>query len=132
MDVVIENAVDAVFTAMGDLAASTTLSFNNVVYALNKLLSAYTEREFEDLNNKIKDERSKMTEMEEAEEMGRVNDMFRLVSYALLNPLNSDWSLYASLYDKPYEPWSTKYHTGCSMPNNVSALWLADKKDGII
>jgi hypothetical protein len=96
------------------------------------IFNLYTERENRDMEKELKMYRSKLAELKEQEEMSKVNHGLIEMSQVKYDPLQVDYSFYASIYDKPYEWWATAFHTGNIQRTEVNALWLSDPKSAII
>lgn len=66
------------------------------------------------------------------EELERVDhNLLKSISFHGEN-LKADWSIYANIYDRPYEWWATPYHLGNIQANTVDGTWNRDEKNSIM
>ena len=119
---------------VGDLFSSSLsdVSMDSVISLTNTVFDAYQKQDLADIQKQIKDERSKLGEETQAKEESKTRHLLMDLMKVQYSPLNRDWSYYDNIYDKPYERWATDYHIGNIQAGTVNALWLADKKDGIM
>lgn len=130
-DIVTKTFVDAVWAGVKDQfsglfnSSLTDITFKQALTIADYAFKYVKDNEIAQIKDKIADERAKVEAYEK--EQVHVNDLLMDINRGLYTPLANDMSMYANIYDKPYEWWATKYHTGCIQANTVSALWLADK-----
>lgn len=100
-------------------ALVNTLKLTN--FALNEY-NKYEDRKFDKSMDKKYQELQKLQELSE---QTMVSDVLK--DYIRMEPkvLAAADSEYASLYDRPYEKWSTQYHSGNIQANSVSAFWTS-------
>jgi hypothetical protein len=103
----------------------TDITFEQGIKVANYVFEQVQKNETAQIKDQIADERSKLEALQKEEV--QVNDLLVDINRGLYAPLAKDQSMYAATYAKPYEWWSTRYHTGCCQYNGVSAMWLADK-----
>lgn len=131
LDLVTEQFSSMVWAGVKDKFANlftsslTNITFNQAMKMVNFAFEKFKDNETAQLKDGIADERSRIEAYEK--EQVQVNNLLMDISRGLYTPIANDCSIYANLYDKPYEWWATKYHTGCIQGNTVSAMWLADK-----
>lgn len=100
------------------------LNFSNTMKGLELGHGLYQKNQMKDLQRQIDNERKELAKLQEADERSKMTDIAKDLATASPNLLAMDQSIYAELYDRPYEWWSTPYHTGCIQANTVNALWL--------
>lgn len=103
----------------------TNMTTSHTIKMMSFTFDIYKDWQTRDLQKELKSYRSQLAEIEEANEQSRTSDVLKDFIIAEPEVLSRDNSVYASLYDKPYEWWSTPYHTGCIQANSVNALWLS-------
>lgn len=103
----------------------TDITFDQAMKITNFVFEKVQSNELAQLKDGIADARREL-EAQQKEEV-QVNSLLMDINRGLYTPLATSQSMYASVYDKPYEWWATKYHTGNIQANSVSAMWLADK-----
>ena len=131
LDLVTEQFSAMVWAGVKDKFANLfTSSLTDITFKQALTIADYTfkyvkDNEIAQLKDKIADEKAKIEAYEK--EQVQVNNLLMDINRGLYTPLANDMSMCADIYDKPYEWWATKYHTGCIQANTVSAMWLADK-----
>jgi hypothetical protein len=130
----VNSIMESMKVSFGDLLnmGASDISFDMVIRTTQMLFDAYAEQDAKDMQKKIASERSKLAEYAEADESSKTRHLLMDMAKVQYSPLNRDWSYYDNIYDRPYEWWATPYHIGCIQATTVNALWLTDKKDGII
>lgn len=96
------------------------------LHFVNLVIGKLQENKLDELRSKVKRKETKLNELrEQKEQLETTNPLLDSInSYTKM--LHTDQSIYAEVYDRPYEPWATKYHTGNIQATTVSALWLSD------
>lgn len=131
LDLVTEQFSSMVWAGVKDKFANlftsklTDITLENSLKVVNYVFEKVKENDLAQIKNEIADEKAKLEAYEK--EQVQVNDLLMDINRGLYTPLANDMSMCANVYDKPYEWWATKYHTGCIQANTVSAMWLADK-----
>lgn len=100
------------------------ITFKNTVKVLQVAFELYQKNQLKKISEDIKSYRNMLAEKEEQLALHQTNDALKDFSHRYMRVLDADMSEYAELYDRPYEKWSTPYHTGNSQATTVNALWL--------
>lgn len=103
--------------------AVTDMSFNSAVRITNMVVNKLQQMDMDDLQRKIKREESRIAEYAETKEQAETRHLWMEMIKSEPNLTAKDNSIYAQLYDRPYEWWSSDYHTGNIQNTTVSALW---------
>lgn len=126
-----KSALDSVIklakVAIEKVTGVTTLSnmqLSHMTKMVQFTFNIYKDWEMRNLEKELKNYRNELAELQEAEEQFRTSDIAKDLMAIYPNPLSIDESVYAERYDRPYEWWSTTYHTGGMQANSVNALWL--------
>jgi len=101
------------------------MSFDHTTKLMGTVLNQYQKAEIRDHEKTIAKYQKELDSIREAEEQNQVRDIVKEFALHYPNVLSASASEYSELYDRPYEWWSTKYHTGCIQANSVSGLWQA-------
>lgn len=117
VDIVTERFVG--FTTTGSFQVLHALQVVNTAFGL------YQRNELKKISDDIQNYRNELAKEKELEESSKVSDLVKDMMASYPNPLTKDHSEYANIYDRPYEWWSTEFHTGNMQANTVSALWLS-------
>jgi hypothetical protein len=125
-DIVIEVGKQALESVTG-IPLNSDIEIEHVTKMLNVSFGLYQDYQMADLQKTTKNYRTKMAELKEAREQNQTSDVVKDLMAAYGNPLSIDQSVYADIYDKPFESWATPYHTGNIQATTVSALWLSDQ-----
>ena len=101
---------------------STTHISSEMVFKLVKFTINYlTTRDLDSSKTEIN--KYKKINQEYLDELAKFKDIVAQINLAMVNPLKKDWSIYDSIYDAPYEPWTTKYHSGNIQATTIKAKW---------
>jgi hypothetical protein len=109
------------------IPASSDLQLSHVTKMLDVSFGLYRGTLQADMQKDTKDYRSEMAALQSAREQSEASDIVKDLMAVYQKPLDIDRSIYADIYDKPYEGWATPYHTGNVQATTVSALWLSDQ-----
>lgn len=125
---VIEIAKITTRTLIEQVTGVTSLAnvqFADAVKMMDFVIGAYTSDQTKQMERMIKNYRKELSDIYAADEQNKTSDILK--DFALTYPdlLAQDESVYANIYDRPYEWWSTPYHIGCIQANTVNALWLS-------
>lgn len=123
LDAVIE-IVKVVVEKVTGVTSFSNMQLSHVTKMTQFSFNIYRDWEMRDLEKELKNYRNELAELQEAEEQFRTSDIVKDMMAVYPNVLSLDKSVYADRYDRPYEWWSTPYHTGCMQANSVNALWL--------
>jgi hypothetical protein len=102
----------------------TDISSQQIIKMVGYVFDSYQKNELRSLASEIKD--LKRDNAEYTREQTKVNDLLMNINVANFRPMQADWSIYAGQFDRPYERWATKFHSGNIQASTVSALRLAD------
>lgn len=106
-------------TDLSDMSTEHTLKM------LNFSFDIYKDWQTRDLHDEIRNYRSELSELQQAQEHAQTSDIVKEIAQSYPNLIAKDNSIYAERYDRPYEWWSTPYHTGNIQATTVNALWLS-------
>ena len=124
MDAIIEIVKITVEKVVG-VTSLSNMQFSHITRMTQFSFNIYRDWEMRNLEKELKNYRNELAELQEAEEQFRTSDIVKDMMAVYPNVLSLDKSVYAERYDRPYEWWSTPYHTGCMQANSVNALWLS-------
>jgi hypothetical protein len=130
MSIVDNNFVDALIAGMEAQftnlfqSAVTNLSLEFVAKTVMYATDLYTKNQMANLAEEIKDLQNEYTAL--AEETSKQSDPLLDFIRIYSKPLTQMNSHPAEIYDFPYEPYSTRNHTGNSCRTHFKALRLAD------
>jgi hypothetical protein len=131
MSIVDNNFVDALIAGMEAQftnlfqSAVTNLSLEFVAKTVMYATDLYTKNQMANLAEEIKDLQNEYTAL--AEETSKQSDPLLDFIRIYSKPLTQMNSHPAEIYDFPYEPYSTRNHTGNSCRTHFKALRLADE-----
>lgn len=108
------------------------MGFSHVTKMVGMVLTEYDKRESKQHEKRMRGYQKELDSLRESEEQNQVSDLIKDMIITGPNLLAKDNSVYSELYDRPYEWWSTKYHTGCMQANSVSGAWRMDDRNDII
>lgn len=119
------SAVKSSVTKLLDKVRLSALSTEHIVKMLDFTFDIYKDWDMRNLEREIADYRTEAEQLREAEERTQTSDVIKdyMANYPQL--IAQDASVYADRYDRPYEWWSTAFHTGNIQATTVSALWLS-------
>jgi hypothetical protein len=109
------------------IPAASDVQLSHVTKMLDVSFGLYQDNLQADMQKDVKNYRSEIAALESAREQAEVSDVIKDLMAVYQKPLDIDKSIYADIYDKPYEGWATPYHTGNVQATTVSALWLSDQ-----
>lgn len=124
LDAVIESVKGAIEQVTG-VTKLSNMQLSHITKMTQFTFDIYKDWEMRNLEKELKNYRKELAELQETEEQVRTSDIIKDMMAAYPNVLSIDKSIYAEIYDRPYEWWSTPYHTGCMQANSVNALWLS-------
>lgn len=106
---------------------SLTSSFSNItleqtVRYVNMVFNVYSDYYLKDLQKDINSLERQAAEYEELKEETQIDHIMLALTKKRPQPIDDDMSVYAELYDKPYEPYSTLYHTGNIQRNSIKLV----------
>ena len=116
-------------TGLTKLANMTML---HIIKMLNFTFDIYKDMKNRDLQRELNNYRTEIASLSGSKEKSETSDIVKELMASYPNPLSNDWSFYSEIYDRPYEWWSTPYHTGNIQATTVNALWLNDPQNAII
>lgn len=121
--------IDNITTQIKELVTSsfTDISFEQFVKVSNQLFGLWSENQTKNIQDKIRKEESKAAKLRQDKEEQQATNVWLQFGKVQFDLLRSDYSYYASIYDKPYEGWMSTMHTGNIQRTEVSALWTKDK-----
>jgi uncharacterized membrane protein YhaH (DUF805 family) len=125
-DVAIEVGKEVLESVTG-IPLNSDIEVQHVTKMLNTSFGLYQDYQMADLQKTTKNYRTEMAELKEAKKQNQTSDIVKDLMAAYPDPLSIDQSVYAGIYDKPFESWATPYHTGNIQATTVSALWLSDQ-----
>lgn len=114
------------------LTKLSNMTLSHVTRMVSFVFDIYKDMQMRDLQREIKNYRSQLATMAEAEERAQTSDLLKDVQHSYTRPLSNDWSYYQELYDRPYEWWATQYHSGNIQATTVNAMWLNNDENGTI
>lgn len=121
-DIAIEISKLAVQEITG-IPATGDLNMNHVAKMLNISFGLYQDYQLKQDMRALKKLQNQLAEEQAAIEQSNTSDLAKDMMRVYPNPLSMDHSHYADLYDKPYEWWSTEYHTGNIQQTTVIGAW---------
>lgn len=132
--ITIDNVMAGVKSQLTGLFSSslTDISMDQAMKVVNLAFDAYQKQDLTDVQKKIKREEAKLAEYAEAKEGSETRHLMLDLMRVQFNPLSRDYSYYDNIFDRPYEPWATEFHSGNIQATTVNALWTTDSKNGII
>lgn len=102
---------------------TSNLTFRNMLTVANFGMQHYWKRDADKWEKRLNKEREELAELQKLEEASKTQNLLKLFSYTQFNQLRSQESEYANIYDVPYEPNQTEYHTGNTQVTEVTGLW---------
>lgn len=125
-----DNMIDQIVQGATDIAAgnitANALKFMNVVAKLGMMPA---KMKLADLNSRNKDLRAEYQDL--VNEMSREYDVLQGFARVYANPATADWSIYAEVFDLPYEKGGGPMATGNIQRTTKQALRKADYSDPI-
>lgn len=103
----------------------TNMTTEHVLKMTGFSFDIYKDWKTRDLHDEINDYRKELAELQQAQEYAQTSDILKEVAASFPNLIAKDNSIYAAQYDRPYEWWSTPYHSGNIQATTVNALWLS-------
>lgn len=110
----------------------SNMSFQHTTKLASFVMTEYQKNENKRQQKWMKSKQSELDSLREAEEQAQMNDVLKSIASSYPELLAADDSVYAARYDRPYDWWSTKYHTGCMQANSVSGAWRISDENDII
>lgn len=101
------------------------LQTRHVIKAVDIAFGLYQKNEMRSLEKSTENYRKELQQEQSLIEQSQTSDILKEMQSTYPNILSKDNSVYADRYDKPYEWWSTPYHTGNIQATTVSALWIS-------
>lgn len=108
------------------------MSFSQTAKLLNMMANQYYQYDAKKHEKRMAGLQKELDSIKEAEERNMMTDVARDLAATYANQLAVDYSAYSELYDRPFDWWSTRYHTGCMQANSVSGAWRISDEDNII
>ena len=124
MDIAIDYAKVVVEQVTG-VTTTSNMTTQHVIRMLSFTFDIYTDWQARDLDREMRNYRSTLAEEQQAVEYAQTSDILKELAVSYPNLLAKDNSVFAARYDRPYEWWSTPYHTGNIQATTVNALWLS-------
>ena len=115
-----------VITTLTGMPTTEKFQVQHALKAVDLAFGLYQKNELGKINRDIEWYRQEIAEQQQLAEASQVSDLVKDMMAAYPNPIAKDQSEYSGRYDKPYEWWSTEFHTGNIQATTVSALWLED------
>lgn len=119
-------AMESLRERIETLTNFTDMTMEQALKLTSMVMDTAQRYEMKQLEKELRGYRSKLAEYDQAREQSQTSDLLKELALTYPNLLAEDNSIYASLYDRPYEWWATPFHTGCIQANTVNALWLSD------
>jgi hypothetical protein len=126
------NLASTALETVTGLTKLSSMTMSHIVKMLSFTFDIYKDMETRDLQRELKNYRTEIAALSESKEKSETSDIVKDLMASYPNPLAADWSYYAEIYDRPYEWWSTPYHTGNIQATTVSALWLNEPQNAIL
>lgn len=101
------------------------LQTKHIIKAVDIAFGLYQKNEMRSLEKSTENYRKELQHEQSLLEQSQTSDILKEMQSTYPNILSKDNSVYADRYDKPYEWWSTPYHTGNIQATTVNALWLS-------
>lgn len=108
------------------VVVNTNMTTQHWLKLLSFTFDTYTQWENRNLEKDIDNERNELAKLEEAQVHAQTSDILKQLAISQPQLLSRDSSVYAEKYDRPYEWWSSPYHTGNIQATTVNGLWLSD------
>lgn len=108
------------------LTAASNMQLEHIIKMTEITFGLYQKNELRSIAKELESYRTELAKLRELEEANQTTDIAKDMVASYPNLLAKDQSIYADRYDRPYEWWSTPYHTGNIQATTVSALWLSD------
>jgi len=96
------------------------ISFGDVVKILNKGMDMYSSNQLKSMQESVNAKQAEYEKTMQTKESSKYNDLNKEIANMMMNPLAMLGSDY--VYDTPYEPIYSEYHSGCSCRTTVLAL----------
>lgn len=119
------NVVQATVEQVTGVVVNTNMTTQHWLKLLSFTFDVYTSWENRNLEKDIDDKRSELAKLQEAQVYAQTSDILKQLAISQPQLLSKDASIYAEKYDRPYEWWSTPYHTGNIQATTVNGLWLS-------
>lgn len=120
------NIVQATVEQVTGVVVNTNMTTQHWLKLLSFTFDTYTQWENRNLEKEIDNKRNELAKLEEAQVHAQTSDILKQLAISQPQLLARDSSIYAEKYDRPYEWWSTPYHTGNIQATTVNALSLSD------
>lgn len=101
------------------------LQTRHIIKSVDLAFGLYQKNEMRSLEKSTENYRKELQHEQSLLEQSQTSDILKEMQSTYPNILSKDNSVYADRYDKPYEWWSTPYHTGNIQATTVNALWIS-------
>lgn len=112
--------------------SATNLSVQNIMKLVNFVVTYYEQQDMNKIRDQIKDEKAKYQELKEMQEQAETDHILLRSIITNEQLISKDQAMYAATYDRPYEWWSTPYHTGNMQRTTVDGMWTKRENNAII
>lgn len=119
-DEAIDKVIDKVVTSATELFSGTITANVKLLKSMAKIVDILGQLKLESINDRNKDLQMEYDKL--VEEAAQESDVLQGFARVYASPATADWSMFAGLYDLPYERSGGSLHTGNIQRTTVQAL----------
>lgn len=123
---IVSNVGKIVIEKVTGIPIVTDLQASHVIKMIDVSFGLIQKLDLRSIEKDTENYRKELASYKAAEEQNQTSDVVKDMLASYPNVLAKDESVYSGRYDRPYEWWSTPYHTGNIQATTVNALWLSE------